>query len=199
MKATKIDAILIGIVFLALFVFVGVSHAKKNIEISPYVDFNATIHGGIGDHYDGFGISAGFGSEFLYVLTDQFAIGINGKTNINGDYYLAHHGHDSMVDEYGTWTGSLGGIMYIGDMFYMSYMAIINLDTFHHSTYLHTDYGDIDMSPESYRVDPVDYCMEFGLRMQYHASMYVSVTTHLVENEYDLSKYQVYIGLKYHI
>lgn len=199
MKATKIDIILIAIIMFALIIFVGSAHGKNTVEVSPYVDFNGSIHGGFGDHYDGFGVGTGIGLEALYVVTDQFAIGLNTKTNINGEYYLKYYGKNTLVDEYGVWTGSAGGIMYVGNMFYMSYMAIIGLDVFHHDTYVRMESGDYELTPDTYNMDRIDYCVELGFRLQYHVSVYGSITTHVIENNIDKNKHQFYIGFKYHI
>ena len=171
----------------------------KTFEVNPFMDFNCSIHGGLGDNYKGFAFSVGAGTEVLYVVNSDFAFGLNAKTNLNMDIYNKKHNHDIVVDEYGTWTVTGGGIVYMGDMLYLSYMAIYNLDTFHEDTYLSTNDGDIDIKKLKYNIDALDYLVEIGLRTSFHFSVYVDVTTHLVESEIDMSKYQVYVGLKYHI
>jgi iron complex transport system substrate-binding protein len=40
---------------------------------------------------------------------------------------------------------------------------------------------------------------EDKMPVSYHFALYADVTTHLVETRVDRSKYQVYLGLKYHI
>lgn len=173
---------------------------EKKIEISPYMDFNGSVHGGIGSHYDGFAVSVGAGAEILYVANDNFAVGFNAKTNLNYDNYLSDGPDgDAIVDEYGTWTATFGGIVYMGEMFYMAYMAIYHIDTFHESTYLSCSDGDIEQDKLPYSIDEFNYLFEVGLRLSYHMSVYADITTHLVETEVDRSKYQVYLGLKYHI
>ena len=172
----------------------------KRFEVSPYVDFNGSIHGGIFDHYSGIAAGVGGGCEVLFVANDNFAVGVNGKTNLNFDaYFQDGSGDNVLVDEYGTWTATLGGIMYIGEMFYMSYMAIYHVDTFHESTYLSGDDGDIEQKKLPYTIDEMNYLLEIGLRLSYHMSVYADITTHLIETEADRSKYQIYLGLKYHI
>lgn len=192
----------IFIFFLVLIVF-GVHElfADDKFEFSPYMDFNGSIHGGIGSHYDGFAASAGAGAEFLYVVNDNFAFGVNGKTNLNYDNYLSEGpvDDDVIVDEYGTWTLTFGGIVYMGEMLYMAYMAIYHVDTFHESTYLSCSDGDIEQKKLQYTVDEFNYLLEIGLRLSYHMSVYADITTHLVETKVDQSKYQIYLGLKYHI
>ena len=106
---------------------------------------------------------------------------------------------DVIVDEYGTWTSTFGGIVYMGEMFYMAYMAIYHVDTFHESTYLSCEDGDTELKKLPYTIDEFNYLIEVGLRIMYHISIYADITTHLVETKVDRSKYQIYLGLKYHI
>lgn len=190
-----------SIIYLVLFVLLIGTHLAfgKPFEVTPYADFNVSIHGGLGDNYKGFAFGGGFGGEVLYVVTDDFAFGLNGKTNLNMDVYNKQYDADVIVDEYGTWTVAAGGIVYMGEMFYLSYMAMFNLDTFHENTYLSCDEGDFDTKKIPYKIDDIDYLVEIGLRTSFHFSVYIDITTHLVESEIDLSKYQVYVGMKYHI
>ena len=87
----------------------------------------------------------------------------------------------------------------MGEMFYMAYMIIYHVDTFHESTYLSGSNGDIEQKKLPYTIDELNYLFEVGLRLSYHMSVYADITTHLVETKVDQSKYQIYLGLKYHI
>ena len=197
--ANPAGSIVVAIIFLMILGCQLAFGQEKKFEFSPYMDFNTSIHGGIGHHYDGFAASVGAGAEFLYVVNDNFAFGVNGKTNLNYDNYLQDSSDDVIVDEYGTWTSTIGGIVYMGEMFYMAYMAIYHVDTFHESTYLSCTDGDIEQKKLPYNIDEFNYLVEFGLRLNYHMSVYADITTHLVETKVDQSKYQIYLGLKYHI
>lgn len=199
-NANPAGSIAVAIIFLLILGCQSTFGQGKKIEISPYMDFNGSIHGGIGSHYDGFAASVGAGAEVLYVVNDNFAFGVNGKTNLNYDNYLQDGPDDDvLVDEYGTWTSTFGGIVYVGEMFYMSYMAIYHVDTFYESTYLSCTDGDIEREKLPYTIHEFNYLLEFGLRLNYHMSVYADITTHLVKTKVDQSKYQVYLGLKYHI
>lgn len=172
----------------------------KPFEVSPYMDFNGTIHGGGGDFYEGFGFGIGAGMEALFVVNDGFAFGINGVMRLNYDNYIKYlSDENTLIDDYGLWTGTGGVIVYIGDWFYTSYMAIINMRTFHKDSYLATKDGDIAVEKIKYKIDKIDYCLELGIRASYHISFYIDLTTHLVESDLVKSKYQVYMGVKYHI
>lgn len=189
-------------IFIILLVLAGLHEifASDKFEFSPYMDFNFSSHGGLGSHYDGIAGSVGAGAEWLYVVNDNFAFGVNGKTNLNYENYLSEAKDDDViVDEYGTWTASIGGIVYMGEMFYMAYMAIYHIDTFHESTYLSCSDGDIELKKNPYNIDELNYLVELGFRLSYHMSVYADITTHLVETKVDQSKYQIYLGLKYHI
>lgn len=200
-NANTAGSVVVAIIFLMIIGCQLAFGQEKKFEFSPYMDFNGSIHGGIGSHYDGFAASVGAGAEFLYVVNDNFAFGVNGKTNLNYDNYLSEGPADDdvIVDEYGTWTSTFGGIVYMGEMFYMAYMAIYHVDTFHESTYISCSDGDIEQKKLPYSIDEFNYLFEVGLRLSYHMSVYADITTHLVETKVDQSKYQIYLGLKYHI
>lgn len=173
---------------------------NKPFEFSPYMDFTGSVHGGGGDYYEGFAFGIGAGAEALIVVNSGFAFGVNGNTRINYDNYVEYIEHgDVIVDDYGLWTAAGGAIVYVGNWFYVSYMAMINMKTFHEESYLSTDCGDAEMDKIRYHIDPVDYILEFGIRASYHVSVYMDITTHLVESELAESKYQFYFGFKYHI
>ena len=151
----------------------------KKIEISPFVDFDVTLHGGIGNN--------------------NFAFGVNGKTNLVYDCYLDDSKEGTVVDEYGIWTGSLGGIVYMGEMFYLSYMAIVELNTFHEETYVSTDEEDVTVEKLPYKIEDMNYTLEAGLRTDYHMSVYTSLNSQFVIPEGKKTRFQVKVGLKYHI
>ena len=207
-EINQIPSILIGF---ALLLIVGAHLAfadeTKRIEFSPYMDFNGSVHGGVNDRFDGIAFSGGAGAELLYVVNDGFAFGANAKTSLHYENYMEDaktidrkYKGDALVDEYGVWTATAGGIVYMGDMFYLSYMAIYHVDTFHESTYISDDEeGDIEQEKAPYKIDRLNYALEAGFRVSYHFALYADVTTHLVETGVDRSKYQVYLGLKYHI
>lgn len=203
MTEKNIDAgpsLIIGLIILLIFGLHCAFAGEQKFEFSPFMDFNGSVHGGLGSHNDGFAASVGAGAELLYVVNDNFAFGINGKTNLNYDNYLqSANDDDVIVDEYGTWTSTFGGIVYMGESFYLAYMAIYHMDTFHESTYLSCDDGDIEMKKAPYKINELNYLIEVGFRASYHMAIYADVTTHLVETEVDRSKYQIYFGLKYHI
>ena len=172
----------------------------KPYEFSPFVDANGSIHGGIGKHYDGLAGSIGFGAELLYVVNNRFAVGPVAKTNVHYELYNSDINSDEMVmDEYGLWTASIGGIVYMGNSFYTSVQAMMLLDDFYHSTYIHNGSQDNEIDPFKYNIDDLDMVLEIGLRVDYHASIYAEITTHLVETAVNTSKYQLYIGLRFHI
>lgn len=171
----------------------------KKIEFSPFVDFDVTLHGGIGKHWNGFAGSAGAGAEALYVVNNNFAFGVNGKTNLVYDCYLDDSKEGTVVDEYGIWTGSLGGIVYMGEMFYLSYMAIVELNTFHEETYVSTDEEDVTVEKLPYKIEDMNYTLEAGLRTDYHMSVYTSLNSQFVIPEGKKTRFQVKVGLKYHI
>ena len=100
-NANPAGSIVVAIILLMIISCQLAFGQEKKFEISPYMDFNGSIHGGIGNHYDGFAASVGAGAEVLYVVNDNFAFGANGKTNLNYDNYLQDGPDDDMlVDEY---------------------------------------------------------------------------------------------------
>lgn len=174
--------------------------AGNNVETSPYVDFNVTAHNGVGDNSTGFAAGMGFGIEVLYAVNNDFGIGLNAKTNLTYDEYIVNYYGGTVNDEYGVWSGTIGGIAYIGPMFYVSYMAIFNFSTFHHDTYGVDECGETyDIAEFEYNINDINYAVELGLRIQYHFSMYVAATTHLINNVMDTNHNQFYVGVKYHI
>ena len=191
------------IVCMVLFLIVG-AHAVRaqedsKWELTPYVDMNGTIHGGLGEHYQGFAGGIGFGAEYVYALADWFGAGGIAKTNVNADVYNERVPEGLIVNEYWTWTVSAGGIVYMGDKFYMSAYAMWNVDTFWEDTYLHTEDNDYDLETEHCTVDAIDYVMEAGLRVDYHAAVYLAATTHLVNTKHSTLKRQLYFGIKFFI
>ena len=81
----KYNANIGGSLVVAIIFFIviccGIAFGQENkFELSPYMDFNGSLHGGIGSHNTGFAVSMGVGAEFLYVVNDNFAFGVNGKT-----------------------------------------------------------------------------------------------------------------------
>lgn len=199
-QPSKSKCIVAVIVLLLLMgVRVAFGSETKKIEFSPFMDFNTTLHGGIGKHFNGFAGEIGAGAELLYVINDNFAFGVNGKTNLVYDCYLDDDKRGTVVDEYGIWTGSLGGIVYMGEMFYLSYMAIVELDTFHDDTYISGEEEDISVDKIKYTIEDMNYTLEAGLRTDYHMSIYTSLNSQLVIPEGKKTRYQVKVGLKYHI
>lgn len=189
------------ILFLMMFVAgIGICFAGENYwQKGMYVDFNGTAHNGF-EHNTGAGVGFGFGGEYIYVVNSNFAVGITGKTNLNFDSYMDYSDSDAtLVDEYGTWALTAGGIVYIGDYIFVGYNAICNMMTFHHDTYLDYGDGDIDLEPNEYDIDFLNYSLSLGFRVNYHLSIYTDITTHLIKTEIDTNKRQFYVGIKYHI
>lgn len=181
-------------------VFTHVCFAGENyFQKGTFVDFNGTAHNGL-DKNHGAGVGFGIGGEYLYVVNSNFAIGISGKTNLNFDAYMDYSLDDvTLVDEYGTWAVTGGGIVYIGDYVFVGYNAIYNILTFHHDTYLSYDDSDEDVDPLDYDIDVLNYSVTLGVRLRYHLAMYVDVTTHQIKNGLDNNKRQYYLGIKYYI
>lgn len=190
------------IIAMILFLILGLHVAfaqESKWELTPYVDMNGTIHGGLGDHYQGFASGVGFGTEYVYAMADWFGVGGIAKTNVNVDVYNDPVPEGLIVNEYWTWTIAAGGIVYMGDKFFMSAYAMWNVDTFWEDTYLHTEDDDIDMDTDHCTVDPIDYVIEAGLRVDYHAAVYLAATTHLVNTKHNSLKRQLYFGIKFFI
>lgn len=190
--------IIVAIIF---FLLVGAAWAfgseTRHWEAVPYVDFNGTVHGGFGKHYDGFAGSVGIGFEGLAVVSDRFAVGVNAKTSATYDMYNTFPGSDMVVDEYGVWSFSIGPVMYVGDMFYLTVLAQSNLDVFYENTYVHSGNTDTEVDKLDYSVDDLDWWFEAGFRVDYHASIYLAANTHLVETSVNTSRYQLHCGLKF--
>ena len=161
---------------IVLILLIGIRFAfgaeTKKIEFSPFMDFNTTLHGGIGKHFNGFAGEIGAGAELLYVINDNFAFGVNGKTNLVYDCYLDDDKRGIVVDDDGIGTGSLGGIVYMGEMFYLSYMAIVELDTFHDDTYISGEEEDISVDKIKYTIEDMNYTLEAGLNTYINISNY---------------------------
>lgn len=195
-------SLVVAIIFILIIASnIAFADDSKKIQTTGFMDFNMSVHSGFGDNYDGIAFGGGPGAEVLYVVNDGFAFGLTGKTNINYDNYVQYpEGTDDViVDDYGLWTIAGGGIVYMGDVFYLAYMAMANLWTFHEDTYLSTPDGDIGMKKAKYHIDSVDYILEIGARLSYHGGIYMDITTHLVETEIAPNRYQIYVGLKYFI
>ena len=187
--------ILLTICFLVAVCFAGENYWQKG----GYVDFNGTAHNGFGSNHGG-AISLGFGGEYLYVVNSNFAIGANAKTNVSYDAYMNYDDPDvPVVDEYGIWTITAGGIMYVGDYFFAGYNAIYNLSTFHHDTYLSYDDREVEMDGMDYEIDNLNYSVILGIRTSYHTSIYTEITTHVIKTDFDTNRHQFYIGFQYHI
>lgn len=172
--------------------FADDSKGNRKWEAAPYVGFDFTVHGGVGDSYDGMSAGMGLGMEAILTPSDRFAIGANARTDAVYDAYV----EGDVFDEYGLWTVSAGPIVYVGDMFYVTAMAVITLDVFHHDTYLHGD-GDKDLKEKDYTVDDTDWRFELGFRVDWHAAVYAAAVTHMVETSANTSKYHIYAGLKF--
>ena len=169
----------------------------KKIEVSPYVNFDFTSHG-VGKHWQGVSGSIGPGVEAIYVVNNNFAYGLNAKTDILYDCYLDDDKRGTLVDEYGIWRGSIGAIVYMGEMFYLSYMAVIELSTFHDETYVSAE-EDIPVDKAPYKIEDINYSLEAGLRVDYHMATYISLNSQYVVPEGKKTRFQLKVGLKYHI
>jgi len=169
----------------------------KKWEYAPFIEFEGTAHGGLGKHYDGLSLGAGIGGELLYAFSDRFAIGGVASTSAVYDAYNDFEGDGCVIDEYWIWAVSVGGIMYVGDTFYASIQMQYNLDVFYSSTYRHSGTTDTDLEKLDYTVDDLDWRIEAGFRVDYHAAVYIAANTHLVETEMNTSRYQMLIGVKF--
>ena len=78
-------------------------------------------------------------------------------------------------------------------------MAIVELDTFHDDTYISGEEEDISVDKIKYTIEDMNYTLEAGLRTDYHMSIYTSLNSQLVIPEGKKTRYQVKVGLKYHI
>lgn len=183
--------------FLFLFLF-SLSFAESYIQHTTYVDFNATLHNDFEDN-KGFAVGFGFGHEILYIVNSKFAFGLNGLTNLNYDCYInSVDYYEGLYDDFGTWTGTLGGIVYVGDYFYLGYNLIYNFMTFHHDTWIDDGYDEIKMDDSEYDID-LSYSLTIGLRVRYYLSIYAEIRTLQIENQTYTPSKQVYLGLRYYI
>lgn len=174
------------------------SEKDSSWELTPFVDVTGTIHGGIGEHYDGFAMGMGFGCEFLYAPTGKFALGPFAKSSVAYEVYSEDIRDGLLLDEYGLWSLSVGGIVYMGNSFYMGLGIVYNADVFYTDTYIHDyDGNDTSVDKADYEVDEIDYALEIGFRTDFHAGVYLMVTTHFVETETSFSKYQLYAGVRF--
>ena len=191
--------IIISIIMLVILVGgLAFGEETKKWEFAPYTDFDGSIHGGLGSHYDGFALGMNFGCEFLFVGSEKFALGPTIKTGLNYDVYNENKTVGLVVDEYLIWNAAAGGIIYVGDMFYVGTGIVYNIDTFYSDTYIHDDNGnDTSIGKANYTVDEFDYYAEIGFRVDFHAAVYAKGTTHLVETENSYSKYQLYFGVRF--
>ena len=169
----------------------------KKWEYAPFVELEGTAHGGLGKHYDGLSLGAGIGGELVYVFSDRFALGGTVSTDAVYDAYNDFEGDGCVIDEYWIWTLSAGAIAYVGDVFYASVRMQYNLDVFYSSTYRHSGTTDTDMEKLDYAVDDMDWRLEVGFRVDYHAAVYVAGNTHLVETAVNTSRYQMLVGVKF--
>lgn len=187
-------AIVLVLVFGAHLAFA--EKVDRHWEAAPYVDFTGTAHGGFGKHYDGLSVGMGVGAEALLVMSDRFAVGANAKTVAVYDVYTTFE-NETIVDEYGVWFASLGPIVYVGDMFYVTAMIQYNLDVFYENTYRHEGTNDEDIDKLDYSIDDIDWWFETGFRVDYHASIYLAANTHLIETAANNARYHLYCGLKF--
>ena len=197
-QTTPGPSIIIAIVLFVLFAIeLSPASALKKVEVSPYVNFDFTSHG-VGKHWQGVSGSIGPGVEAIYVVNNNFAYGLNAKTDILYDCYLDDDKRGTLVDEYGIWRGSIGAIVYMGEMFYLSYMAVIELSTFHDETYVSAE-EDIPVDKTPYKIEDINYSLEAGLRVDYHMATYISLNSQYVVPEGKKTRFQLKVGLKYHI
>lgn len=194
-----------GLICLLILVFAFLCNAcygsettKSYWQNSLFVDFNGTAHNGFDENHGG-AVSFGIGDEYIYVVNSHFAGGVVAKTNLNFDAYIENQDEASLIDEYGTWTLTAGGIVYVGDYFFISYNGEYNIKTFHHDTYLSYDDGDKSIKELDYDINNLNYSLTLGYRVNYHLSVYTNITTHIINNELDSNKRQWYLGIKFHI
>lgn len=192
--ASIVIAIILAVLFAAE---LSSASVMKKIEVSPYINVDVTSHG-VGKHWKGISGSIGPGAEALYVVNNNFAYGVNAKTDILYDCYFDDDKRGTLVDEYGIWRGNIGIIVYMGEMFYLSYMAVIELSTFHDETYISAE-EDIPVDKSPYKIEDINYSLEAGLRVDYHMATYISVNSQYVIPEGKKTRFQVKVGLKYHI
>lgn len=187
-------------ILLILLTFITLSLGEGYFQDSWYADFNGSAHNGLGDNRGG-AVSVGIGNEYLYIVNSTFSFGITGKVNLMFDSYMDYSNDDEiLVDEYGLVTGTLGGIMYVGESFSISYNVIYNFDTFHHDTYI--DYRDDtteDIPTRSYNTDDYNYSVTLGYRPRYYVTFYMDIRTRLIKNDIDINRRQYFLGLKFHI
>lgn len=189
-------AIVLVLACCAHFAFAG-QKVDRHWEAAPYVDFTGTVHGGLGKHYDGLSAGMGVGAEALLVMTERFAVGANAKTVLAYDVYTMFENDNTIVDEYGIWFASLGPIVYVGDMFYVTAMIQYNLDVFYENTYRHEGTNDEDIEKLDYTINDIDWWFETGFRVDYHVAVYLAANTHLIETEANHARYHLYCGLKF--